>query len=225
MSKNKTELFEPFSSNSNTADNAFVSLQDVNQTASEFIPFATAADPDLNQNLQDKADLLEQEAYEKGFEQGEKDGFELGEKKAAKTVERIESILSELTTLREDILKHYEKDILDLVYAIAGKVVHFQIAVNENIVKDAILEALNLAGQKNKVVIRVNPEDYDFVENARPELFTKYQELKSIIITSDHSVSRGGCFIQTPSGDVDARVEAQLEKIYQSMQDTFIEHD
>lgn len=225
MSKNKSLLFEPMSSNSKIDDHSFVSLQEVNNTSSQFIPFTTPGDTDDEQLSEEDANLLEQQAYEKGFEQGEKDGFELGEKKAAKIVDKIESVLAELTSLREDILKYHEKNILDLIFAIAEKIVLFNVASNENVVKDAILNALDLAGQKNKVVLRVNPEDYDFIENLRPEFFARYQELKSIIVTSDHSVSRGGCFLETPSGDVDARVEAQLERIYQSLQDTFFEND
>jgi len=225
MTKEKTDLFEHISLKSQREDKSFVSLQDVNQTKPEFMPYTTAGDIDSLPDPRERANLLEQEAYEKGFAQGEKDGFELGEKKAIKIVEKIENILVEMTNLREAILKHHEKDILDIVFAIAGKIVHFKIGPGETIVKDAILNALKLAGQKDKVVIRVNPEDYDFVENIRPELFTEYKELKSIVVTSDHSISRGGCFLETPSGDVDARIEAQLEQIYQSMQDTLFEND
>jgi len=39
-----------------------------------------------------------------------------------------------------------------------------------------------------------------------------------MIVTSDPSITRGGCFLETPYGDVDARVETQLEKIYQSLE-------
>lgn len=221
MIKEKTDLFEPIALNSKREDPNFVSLKDVNPTQTEFMPYATAGDIDSIPDSRERANLLEQEAYEKGFAQGEKDGFELGEKKAIKIVEKIENILVEMTALRESILKHHEKDILDLVFAIAEKITRFQIKSDATVVKDAILNTLKLAGQKGKVVIRVNPEDYDFVENMRPELFTEYKELKSIVVTSDHSISRGGCFLETPSGDVDARIGAQLEQIYQSMRETF----
>ena len=221
FNKKPRDEFEHMALNSKREDHNFVSLHDVNQTKSEFMPYTTAGDVDSMPDPRERANLLEQEAYEKGFAQGEKDGFELGEKKAIKIVEKIENILVEMTDLREAILKHHEKDILDLVFAIAEKIVHFQIRSGATVVKDAILNALKLAGQKGKVVIRVNPEDYDFVENIRPELFTEYKELKSIVVTSDHSISRGGRFLETPGGDVDARIEAQLEQIYQSMQETF----
>ncbi len=223
MTKEKTDLFEHLSLNSKKENYNFISLQDANPTQSEFMPYSTAGDMDSLPDSLNKANLLEQEAYEKGFAQGEKDGFELGEKKAGKIVEKMESILVEMTHLRETILKHHEKDILDLVFAIVAKIVRFQIETGEAAVRDAILNALKLASQKDKVVIRVNPEDYEYVEHIRPDLLTEYKELKSVVISSDHSISRGGCFIETPSGDVDARIESQLEQIYQSLQDALLE--
>ena len=37
----------------------------------------------------------------------------------------------------------------------------------------------------------------------------------------DESITRGGCFLETPCGDVDARVETQLEKVYQCLEAVF----
>lgn len=194
---------------------------------SEFIPIASGsynqktgiAHENSVKDAQGKASLLEQEAYEKGFAQGERDGLELGEKKAAKFVDKIESLFMESIPLKDEIIKQYENEILGLIFAIAGKIVHHQIEFDESTVKDTILNALKLSVQKSKIVIRVNPEDYDIVEKLRPDIFTKFNEVKSIIVSSDQSISRGGCFLETPGGDVDARVEAQLEKIRQSLEE------
>ncbi|MBC8432317.1 MAG: hypothetical protein H8D96_10395 [Desulfobacterales bacterium] len=209
----KSDTFEPFYSET--------------EIDSEFIPIAVGsdnqemgiADENSIKEAQGKAALLEQEEYEKGFAQGERDGLELGEKKAAKSVEKIETFFMESIPLKDEIIKQHEQEILGLIFAIAGKIVHHQIECDESTVKDTILNALKLSVQKSKIVIRVNPQDYDFVEKLRPDLFAKFNEVKSIIISSDQSISRGGCFLETPGGDVDARVEAQLEKIRQSLEE------
>jgi flagellar assembly protein FliH len=225
--KDKKDAFEPIASGTEKDNRHFEYLQSTNTIDSEFIPIAVRsdnqkrgiADEDSIKDAQGKAAQLEQEAYEKGFAQGERDGFELGEKKAAKFVEKIENLFMESIPLKDEIIKQHEKEILDLIFAVAGKIVHHQIEFDESIVKDTILSALKLSVQKSKIVIRVNPKDYDFVEKLRPDLFMKFNEVKSIIISSDQSISRGGCFLETPGGDVDARVEAQLEKIRQSLEE------
>ena len=126
----------------------------------------------------------------------------------------------------EDIfLKRHEKEILDLIFIIVEKIIHYRTSSVEGIVKEAVLNALNLVVEKNKIILNVNPEDYDYVDKLRPELFKKHKELKSITVTSDLSISRGGCFLETPYGDVDAGIETQLEKIYQYLQDPLNEKE
>ena len=211
----------------------FVSIQMGERRQVEFIPLAVYGSNNEKGKMgegtlkegQEKVALLEQEAYEQGFAQGEKDGLELGEKKALKVVEDIEQLFIEMSNLREEILKRYENEILKLIFAIAEKIVHHQIRSNEGAVEGPIFNALKLAIEKSKVNISVNPDDYDYVEKLRPELFTKFKELKSVVITSDPSISRGGCFLETPYGDVDACIETQLKKIYQCLQESCVEKE
>ena len=77
-----------------------------------------------------------------------------------------------------------------------------------------------MAVEKSKVTFNVNPDDYDYVEKLRPNLFRNCKEIKSIVVTSDPSVSRGGCLLETPRGNIDATIESKLEKIRQCFQES-----
>ena len=217
----------------NKNDYGFISLQEGELKRAEFIPLEEyqnsqnkrKAGKDAMSEAQRNVSLIEQEAYEKGFVQGEKDGFELGEKKANKVIENIERLFDEISSFKQEILKQHEKEILDLTFAIAEKIVHHLTKFDESGVKEAVFNALNLAIEKSKIILNVNPEDYDYIEKLRPELFKEYKELKSITVTSDPSVTRGGCYLKTPYGDIDAGIETQLEKIYQCLQDAFCEKE
>jgi flagellar biosynthesis/type III secretory pathway protein FliH len=46
--------------------------------------------------------------------------------------------------------------------------------------------------------------------------------VKSIVITSDPTIARGGCLLETPSGDVDASIETQLHSLYQSLKEAYL---
>ena len=214
-------------------DNGFIPLQTGEIEKTDFLPLEGYESSrnkrnkgnDTIEKVQGKLSLIEQEAYEKSFAQGEKDGFEFGEKKAIKVIENIENLFNEMSSLKKEILKRHEKEILDLIFIIVEKIIHYRTSSVEGIVKEAVLNALNLVVEKNKIILNVNPEDYDYVDKLRPELFKKHKELKSITVTSDLSISRGGCFLETPYGDVDAGIETQLEKIYQYLQDPLNEKE
>jgi flagellar assembly protein FliH len=218
----------------NKKDNhGFISLQEGELKRAEFIPLEGYPDREHKKKVGQDAmsgtrvdvSLIEQEAYEEGFVQGEKDGFELGEKKADKVIGNIERLFDEISSLKQEILNQHEKEILDLTFAIAKKIVHHLTKVDESGVKEAVFNALNLAIEKSKIILNVNPEDYDYIEKLRPELFKEYKNLKSITVTSDPSVTRGGCYLKTPHGDIDAGIETQLEKICQCLQEAFSEKE
>ena len=97
----------------------------------------------------------------------------MGEKKALKVIENVENLLIEMNRFKLDILKRHEKEILEIIFAIAEKIIHYQIDASDEIIKESIIQALRLTVDKSQVVLRVNPEDYDYVEKLRPDLFSK----------------------------------------------------
>lgn len=199
--------------------------------AADFVPLENTTDhhkkrkeiEDILREAQEKASVLEREAYEKGFAQGEKDGVELGQRKALKLLENIENLLRSMDSLRQEILPHYEREIVELVFVIAQKVIHRNIRSDDAAIEGTVLSALKLAAEKSKATLRVNPEDFDYVEELRPEFFAAVKELKALTVTSDPSITRGGCLLESPYGDVDARVETQLDKIHQCLEQAFAE--
>jgi flagellar assembly protein FliH len=197
----------------------------------DFVPLENTTDQhkkrkqieDILRKAQEEASALEREAYEKGFAQGEKDGVELGQRKALKLIENIENLLRSMDGLRQEILALYEREIVELVFAIAQKVIHRSIRSDDGTIKDTVLSALKLAAEKSKATLRVNPEDFDYVEELRPEFFAAVKELKALTVISDPSIIRGGCLLESPYGDVDARIETQLDKIHQCLEQVFAE--
>ena len=226
--KYEMESLESYMLQKQGKKNEFVSLDTGEGEISKFVPLdawenADSKKEEIENNLlgtQEKISGIEQEAYEKSFAQGEKDGFEFGEKKAIKIIENIENIFNEIASLKHDVLKQQEREIIDLIFAVAEKIVHHEVRSKESVIKNAILDALKLAVEKSKVVFNVNPDDYDYVEKLRPEIFNQNKGLKSIIVTSDPGVSRGGCYLETPYGNIDATIESKLEKIYQCLQES-----
>jgi flagellar assembly protein FliH len=166
---------------------------------------------------------IESDAYEKGFVQGEKDGLEMGMKKNEKLIENINGILKELVDAKGRIVKEYEGEILQLIEHIARKVVEVTVSINPDAVRETILKTLRLAIDSSELTVRVSPDDFDYVKEIKPDFFEKINELKSITIISDSSIRRGGCYVETHFGNIDARLEKQLEKLSNSIRKAFEE--
>lgn len=184
--------------------------------------FLKNEDPDdIMEKAREKASMLEREAYEKGFTQGEKDGLELGAAKALKIVENIKNLLDEMGRLRTDIVKLHEKDIIELICAVAEKVVHHQVVLSGKAIRETAIRAIQLATERRSILLKVNSEEFDYIDQLRPELFKRFNEITSIEVVSSPSVKRGGCFLETQCGDVDARIETQMEMIRQCLEEAY----
>jgi len=172
---------------------------------------------------QEKADLIEREAYEAGFAQGEKDGFEMGAKKLDKMLDLTEETLKGMVSYKSEFIKLYEKEILHLIFHIAEKVVRGKVKIDQTVVRETILEAFNLVVDRSEVTIRISPEEIEYVKEIRGEFLARIKDLKSITVESDPSVNPGGCLMETVFGHIDARLENQLEKIARAVEQTLEE--
>ena len=110
----------------------------------------------------------------------------------------------------------------DINFIIAGHIVHLAWSILKLQSKDVLFNA-----DKEEEYyfqdwdvdeIYENPEDIDYIEKSRTQFFAEAKGLESISITSDPSITRGGCFLETCYGDIDASVETRLEKVYQSLE-------
>ena len=166
-----------------------------------------------------KADEIERDAYEKGFAQGQKDGYELGGKKLDKVLGSIEDILKELTEYKARFVKENETEMLALVRRIAESVVKGAVRVDSDVVQRNILAAFTLVSDPTEVTLRVSEEDLEHVKELRPEFFDQIEGLNALTMEADPTVTRGGCILEAKSGNVDGRLETQLETIVSAMKE------
>lgn len=59
----------------------------------------------------------------------------------------------------------------------------------------------------------MNPEDYRYIMEINPGFINSFDDIRNMTIVEDNSIKRGGVVIETSSGEVDARLEQQLNEI------------
>jgi flagellar assembly protein FliH len=203
-------VFEPYDSNSREKDYPFDCVVPEDGKCAEEI---VAHSEDIIRRAKQRAYEIEREAYEKGFEQGEKDGIELGGKKVDKVLSRVEELLKEIQTHKVRFIAENEKEILNLIGRVAERVVKGSVLLDREVIRKTILEAFSLVSDSSEVTVKVSEEDLEYVKEMRPEFFKKIEGLEAIVMQADPTVTRGGCILEARSGTVDARLEKQLEKI------------
>ncbi|MCS7149351.1 MAG: FliH/SctL family protein [Caldimicrobium sp.] len=166
--------------------------------------------------------------YEEGYEIAMKRGFEEGRKEAERfleeerkklqanlefekkqTITKIETFIKRLDEEIRKIVLDLDDYILKISLDLAKKLVFKEIETDRELLIRIIREALNYIAEGTEILIKVNPEDIDFLES-KLEFFPQNYKIK---ILSDMSISKGGLFIETTLGVIDATFEKRWEKI------------
>jgi len=139
-------------------------------------------------------------------------------KKAKEEIEKnlvsmIKKAVEEIISLREGIIKRAEEDILKISFLIAKKVIKKEVSeYTKEIIIGNIKEAINNAIEKDKVIIRVHPEDYESL--LKIEELKEILNIENLVIKKDQSIKmRGGCIVETEYSKLDATIENQLSLI------------
>ena len=159
---------------------------------------------------------IEKEAYEKGFQAGERAGLEVGTEKASVIIERVQAVYDELSAFKEKYYKENESEILSLIIGAASRVVHEEILVNNDVVVNILTDAVKAVVETENVQIRLNLEDIEYLKEHNPEFLTYLEEARAFTVFADPEVSRGGALIESNFSEIDARIEAGLKRVEKS---------
>lgn len=166
-------------------------------------------------------DEIKADAFKKGFNEGEKVGFEAGIKRVDPLINSFNQGLEQLKNIRREIHQKIEKEVAQLALSIAKKIVCHEIKTTEETVVCVAREALSRVENPGKIKIKLNPADLQFIQDTKFQLSHFLDDVESIRFEAEDSIQSGGCLIETDMGDIDARIEKQLQAIEESFQIEF----
>ncbi len=166
------------------------------------------------------ADKQVEQAYQKGFaeglREGENTGFEQGTQKIEPLVSSIRDALIQLGRIREETYQHIEKEVVELALAIAQKVICREITTDKETVLCVAKEALAKVDDPGKIKIKMSPSDLQFINETRYQLSNLVSDIDNVTFEAEESIQSGGCVIETDLGEIDARIERQLQAVEES---------
>jgi len=161
------------------------------------------------------------EAFEKGKAEGLRIGTEKGTAEAAAVYKKnigeiqqnVVSFLKKIEDSKREIFSHSEHIILKLCLEISKKIIASEISTRQDVILNVTRKALSYIAEREKLVIRVAPDDLNILNENRDFWEPVTEKLKDVIIEPDERVNRGSCIIESNSGTVDARLGVQMDEI------------
>ena len=178
-----------------------------------------------------ESERVSAQARKDGFETGKTEGLALGREEGIKagreaalaetrqataTLEKsLSSLVAELASRRDVLVKQAERDLLRLAVAVAARIVRRELALDSEAVQRALVEAVRLAAERSRIAVRVNPADLAAAGAVHDELIRSFADIQDVKFIGDETIERGGCRVLTEAGESDMRVATQLERLEQ----------
>lgn len=166
----------------------------------------------------DRLERLEADAYKAGFAKGEAEGRASGLDQVQPLVETLEGLLREMDGFRKRLRQHTEHETVRLALAVAKKILTREAGISEDVVLNVVREALRQTEEPEKVLVRLHPEDLEVLRNSSEALAELNDRSDTITLQADSGISRGGCFVETEFGEIDARIEQQFRVVEDAFQ-------
>jgi flagellar assembly protein FliH len=168
----------------------------------------------------DSAQEREDRAYEKGVQEGMREGEKRAAASYSRAVELMAKMSGELKNAQESFITRAEEDMVALSLAIARQIIRQEVKTNPDIIKSVVKEAIAQLIDKEGATIRVNPQDFEVLTAAESEMGISFQGKDRYKILADDFISAGGCIIESKTGIVDADLDTQFDEIWRRLLNT-----
>ncbi|MCK4657128.1 MAG: hypothetical protein KAT85_08830 [candidate division Zixibacteria bacterium] len=171
-------------------------------------------------HMLERSQQEKEEAYRNGYSDGLQMGTAKGQEEAAKIRGEFNQLIIDVKNQRGEIFRQAEREIIELALAIARRIITVQAESTPEIVIDSARKAVKLLLDRTNLVVKVAPEQEMFIRENIDRLYEMDDRIQKIDIETDRRVGPGGCMLDTESGNVDARIETELQNIEDTLRKT-----
>lgn len=167
----------------------------------------------LIEEAESKVEHLQEEAHSEGYNLGFEESFNKSQEHLDHLFSNIQSIADYLLERRQEILKESQGQLLAILLSSIRKIIYQLSETQEDLIIKTLNEAFSRVSTQTDIVLRVNPLDFNLVEEWTPKIQDRFKNLTSIKVFEDSKVDRGGCLVETDFGEIDARIATQISRL------------
>lgn len=157
--------------------------------------------------------------FEDAWQKGYAEGNDSAKEQYAGLIMEAEAVRESAMEEHDKVLEGIEAEIIGLVTEVSARVIGNELAANRDSIISLVRLALEKCSNKNGLVLKVAPADYEFLVENRDRLNTMVQGAGDMEIRQDQSLEPGSCLLETPFGSVDASAQTRLRKIEEAFKE------
>jgi len=170
------------------------------------------------QMLRSEALAATEEAYERGYVDGEQVGRFAAESAVLPAVEALGGAADALQAVQAALLGEVEEALLAMAVAVAREIVQRELQQDPEQLRELIRRATTILPMEQMLEIRLHPTDLAAL-GGDLEMYAVGGRKLEVQWVPDASLERGGYMIETPQRVVDANLDEQLVAYYRRLRD------
>jgi len=165
--------------------------------------------------LRARIEALEQEAFSKGYAQGEREGNAAAAERADVLITRLSGTIDDIAALRAGMLHKTERDVVRMALAIAQRVVHRALDVDPELLLAMARVAIDRLGDGVAATIHLHPDDHRAMMAVRARRADAVPA--AVALQPDLTVPPGGCVVRSEFGVIDLGLDAQIAELSRAL--------
>jgi len=153
-----------------------------------------------------RTDMVRREARELGFAEGQERGLAEGREALRERCERARDLIEALGKQVTDRATDCEDSLVSIAFAAVCKVLGEKGCEVEGI-RALVRQACAELGAQEALRVRLHPDDVALIDTRGGD------GCSGAVLVPDAAVSMGGCYVESASGTLDARLETQLAEL------------
>ena len=170
-------------------------------------------------DTQEELNLMEKEyfekAYNKGHEEGVKEGHALVQRKFQDELEKLSFFLEEAQNLKVSLLEENKEQICHLIKALTKWTLFKELEKDEDYVPRALKEMIKHFEENKKLTLRINSSRFEKYPDLVSKIKEKISSLKEVEIEINPNLQGEGLIVESQGQIIDGSVEEQFKKIDQ----------
>lgn len=169
------------------------------------------------ERLKEVQESAYQEAYQLGLDEGRKEAFQRTSQEIDSKLQSFDSLLKAVSNLKTVLVEHNESHLVQLTFQMAKRLAHAEVQMDPQVVVDVLRQAVEKAQAEEDITVQVAPSQIEFLEGLKSETGREIEFIKKIKFQPVEGLTPGGCVIQTNYGEIDARFEERVSKLWESV--------
>ncbi len=157
--------------------------------------------------------VLEQNAYEQGFQQGYEEGMQKANVEMQESFSIANQVIEDSRLMAQSYVEEQEKVILELGLTASERIIGAALERDDEIFLSIVKRGLKEAREMKEIKIYVSPAYHHLISGHRSELSEMFPTDVPLLVFVDEEINQTECYIETNHGRIVVSIDEQLSEL------------